>query len=174
MNRKYFAILDKSFQTSGELYYPTESLNRDFTSWVPEFFGNTITVNGKVWPKVKLQDKKYRLVFLNGCQSRELNIYFEDSITKRRISFDVIRADSDYLMKPITLTDYFLIISKRIEIVIDFSSVQGDVIMRNDAPAPYPQGNPINLVDKFTGTVMKIEIDRVTEDPPIDFNPLSE
>lgn len=77
-------------------------------------------------------------------------------------------------MKPITLTDYFLIISKRIEIVIDFSSVQGDVIMRNDAPAPYPQGNPINLVDKFTGTVMKIEIDRVTEDPPIDFNPLSE
>lgn len=70
LNRKYFAILDKSFQTNGELYYPTESLNRDFTSWVPEFFGNTMTVNGKVWPKVKLQDKKYRLVFLNGCSSR--------------------------------------------------------------------------------------------------------
>lgn len=76
VERKYFAIIDKSFNTDGSLYYPNASNSADFTSWVPEFFGNTITVNGKVWPKVALNSQIYRFVFLNGCQSRYLNIYF--------------------------------------------------------------------------------------------------
>lgn len=76
IERKYFAIADKTFRKDGSLYYPEKSQSSDFTSWIPEFFGNTITVNGKAWPKVALKPQKYRIVLLNACQSRFLNIYF--------------------------------------------------------------------------------------------------
>ena len=28
--------------------------------------------------------------------------------------------------------------------------------MKNNAPAPYPLGDPENLIDEFTGSIMKI------------------
>jgi FtsP/CotA-like multicopper oxidase with cupredoxin domain len=39
-------------------------------------------VNGKAWPKVTLSNKKYRITLLNSCQSRYLNIYFENNGNK--------------------------------------------------------------------------------------------
>ena len=74
--RRHFVIIDKSFNTDGTLFYPNQAQSSLFKSWVPQFFGNTITVNGKVWPKVNLKPKKYRIVLLNGCQSRYLDISF--------------------------------------------------------------------------------------------------
>jgi spore coat protein A len=35
-------IQDKTFYENGSLYYPDH--------WVEEFFGDTIVVNGKIWP----------------------------------------------------------------------------------------------------------------------------
>ena len=95
--RKYFVIADKSFYDNGELFYPNKSPLPDFTSWVPEFFGNTITTNGKVWPKIQLSQRIYRFVFLNACQSRYLNIRFENF--GRALPFKLIRRDADFLRK---------------------------------------------------------------------------
>lgn len=106
--------MDKSFHQNGDLYYPSRSDNVNFTSWVPEFFGNMITVNGKVWPKVRLENKKIRLVFLNGCQSRYLNLFLVDTATSKPVNFDLIRVDSDYLRKPLTLSEIFHQIAARI------------------------------------------------------------
>jgi FtsP/CotA-like multicopper oxidase with cupredoxin domain len=112
VERKYFAIVDKSFYTNGSLYYPNQALSPDFKSWVPEFFGNTITVNGKVWPQIPLSAKPYRFVFLNGCQSRYLNIYFLNNLQK--LDFQIFRRDSDYLSKPVTVKEHLLLIGGRI------------------------------------------------------------
>ena len=38
--------------------------------WNPEFFGNTIIVNGNTWPTLDVQPRRYRFRFLNGCNSR--------------------------------------------------------------------------------------------------------
>ncbi len=38
--------------------------------WNPEFFGNTIMVNGNTWPFQTVEKRRYRFRFLNGCQSR--------------------------------------------------------------------------------------------------------
>jgi hypothetical protein len=35
IERKRFAIADKSFYVDGSLYYPDKSENPGFTSWVP-------------------------------------------------------------------------------------------------------------------------------------------
>ena len=52
--RKYFAIADKTFKSDGQLFYSDGSDSSDFQYWIPEFFGNTMTVNGKVWPRIDL------------------------------------------------------------------------------------------------------------------------
>src|SRR4029450_13853604 len=36
----------------------------------PEFFGNTIVVNGRTWPFLEVEQRRYRFRFLNGCNSR--------------------------------------------------------------------------------------------------------
>jgi FtsP/CotA-like multicopper oxidase with cupredoxin domain len=95
-------------------------------------------VNGKVWPKVTLSNKKYRFIFLNSCQSRYLNIYFENN--GRRIDFEIIRRDSDFLKRPVKLQEHLLFLASRIEIVIDLSQLVGEVILKNNANAPYPMG----------------------------------
>jgi len=40
--------------------------------WNPEFFGNTMVVNGKTWPYLKVEQRRYRFRLLNGAQSRFL------------------------------------------------------------------------------------------------------
>lgn len=53
VERKHFAINDKSFNTDGSLSYPNTSFIAGFT-WVPGFSGNVMMVNGKVWPKLSV------------------------------------------------------------------------------------------------------------------------
>ena len=41
-----------------------------------EFFGDHMVVNGKIWPKMNVEPRNYRLRLLNGCDSRFLAIQF--------------------------------------------------------------------------------------------------
>ena len=85
------AIQDRSFNDDGSLFYPTAASSstapprtsrvssRTRTSrpiWNPEFFGNMIMVNGNTWPFQIVEQRRYRLRFLNGCQSRFLILDF--------------------------------------------------------------------------------------------------
>jgi hypothetical protein len=94
-NKTYFeipiAIQDRAFNADGSLFYPD---SREFFDgatasdpgfipktdlspiWNPEFFGNTIMVNGNTWPFLTVQQRRYRFRFLNGCQSRFLILDF--------------------------------------------------------------------------------------------------
>ena len=47
------AVQDRQFYADGQLYYPPE--------WVPEFFGDVALVNGKIWPKLDVEPRKYRI-----------------------------------------------------------------------------------------------------------------
>ena len=83
------AIQDRSFNTDGSLFYPDSRVFFDgivenyipegeFSPiWNPEFFGNTIMVNGNTWPFQTVEQRRYRFRFLNGCQSRFLILDFD-------------------------------------------------------------------------------------------------
>lgn len=88
-------------------------MNPEYQTWVPEFFGNTILVNGAVWPKVTLENKKYRMIILNACGARFLDLKFE-GVNGTKLPFDLLRADSDYFDKPVTVNSYFIEPSGRI------------------------------------------------------------
>ena len=60
--------------------YDTSRWDRDITkptppdpSVIPEFFGDTILVNGTVYPYVQVEKRQYRLRMLNACNARFLN-----------------------------------------------------------------------------------------------------
>lgn len=76
------AIQDRTFKADGSLFYPNtraffDGILGDYLPsgefppiWNPEFFGNTIMVNGSTWPFHTVEQRRYRFRFLNGCQSR--------------------------------------------------------------------------------------------------------
>ncbi len=54
------AIQDRSFNTDGSMWFPSEGNVPDVHPyWNPEFFGNTIMVNGKVWPNLNVDRGQY-------------------------------------------------------------------------------------------------------------------
>ena len=66
-------IQDRSFTRDGQLFY--------FKSWMPEFFGNVALVNGKVWPRLTVEPRKYRFRFLNASNARfyDLKLFESDA-----------------------------------------------------------------------------------------------
>lgn len=68
---------DKSFTESNYLYYNTTTSiqgkannQAPESEGQPEFFGNTITVNGKIWPYMNVENAVYRFRILNASSSR--------------------------------------------------------------------------------------------------------
>jgi spore coat protein A len=90
------AVQDRSFNDDGSLFYPD---SREFFDafggpyipdsdvppiWNPEFFGNTIVVNGRTWPFLEVEPRRYRFRFLNGCNSRFLILKIVDDPAAER------------------------------------------------------------------------------------------
>lgn len=77
-------IQDRSFNTDGSLFYPASRAFFDgFTGpyapesdmapiWNPEFFANAMVTNGRTWPVLSVEPRRYRFRFLNGCNARFL------------------------------------------------------------------------------------------------------
>lgn len=64
-------VTDKSFTDKGNLlYYNTTEHDSLGEGGTPEFFGNTIVVNGKVWPRQTVGRELYRYRVLNTSSSR--------------------------------------------------------------------------------------------------------
>lgn len=146
-------LQDRSFYPNGELFYPTQPGHEpppapqppppiDPTlpnpSIVPEFFGDTNLVNGKVWPFLEVEPRKYRFRILNGSNSR----FYRISLSSGQ-EFIQIGTEGGLLEKPVTLTQITLAPAERADVIVDFSNQKGQrIILTNDAPAPFPDGNP--------------------------------
>jgi len=73
-------LADRQFDVNGQLYFPDSdnpaNLNGPPSNpdkhpfWIPEFFGDVITVNGKSWPTMAVEPRRYRFRFLNGSNAR--------------------------------------------------------------------------------------------------------
>ncbi len=68
-------IQDREFDSAGQLVYPTGKV--PVNSVLPEFFGRLALVNGQAWPKLNVEQRKYRLRLLNGSDSRFYDLRFE-------------------------------------------------------------------------------------------------
>ncbi len=163
-------IQDRMFDTNGQLFWPADtaggvqsSPNPQHPYWAPDFFGDAIVVNGKAWPYLEVEPKRYRFLFINASHSRiyDLNL---------GIPMWIIATDGGYLDKPVKVDHLPITSGERYEVIIDFADHAGhNMILTNSAPAPYPNGtapDPSTL-----GRVMQFRVESAVSAPDTSYDP---
>ena len=131
-------LQDRMFDVNGQLFFPNLGINPEHPFWIPEFVGDTIVVNGKVWPFLDVQAKRYRFLFVNGSNART----YELSLAKGTPLWQ-IGTDGGYLDAPVKVDKLVLMPGERADVIIDFAGLQGQtLVMRNTGRTPYPKGAP--------------------------------
>src|SRR5207247_217067 len=59
-------------QCGRNVRYPTSNIPG--VTWIGEYFGDVMLVNGKVWPFLDVEPRMYRFRILNGCNARILSL----------------------------------------------------------------------------------------------------
>jgi spore coat protein A len=159
------AVQDRSFLPDGRIQYPE--------MWQESFFGNTILVNGKVWPYLDVDRAAYRFRILNGSTSRVYELALDPPLPMVQIA-----GDGGLLRYGIARSSVVLGPGERTEVVIDFGSpfAESSHILTNLAPAPYPNGedqNAVTNVMKFnvssaSGPRSNLALDLRKEQEPLD------
>ncbi|PAD15764.1 multicopper oxidase family protein [Shouchella clausii] len=126
-------IQDRSFNDDGSLFYPAQPANPapnlPNPSVLPFFVGNTILVNGKVWPYLQVEPRKYRFRILNGSNSRSYQLALDSEAP-----FYQIASDGGLLRRTVSLQAFDIRPAERIEVIIDFSKFEGQTItLKNNA-----------------------------------------
>jgi FtsP/CotA-like multicopper oxidase with cupredoxin domain len=170
------AIQDRAFNEDGSLFYPDTRAFFDQTAgpyipdtdispiWNPEFFGNTIMVNGNTWPFLNVEQRRYRFRFLNGCNSRFLILDFSDIPD---VEVWMVGNEGGFLTAPVNLTamsgnKLLMGPAERADVIVDFTNVPvGDYLLRNVGPDE-PFGGEVpedSVADAHTtGQIMQFRV----------------
>jgi bilirubin oxidase len=176
------AVQDRSFNPDGSLFYPASRACFDGFAgpyipvsdvppiWNPEFFGNTMVVNGRTWPVLQVEQRRYRFRWLNGCNSRFLILKIaSDPLVTRpatvAVPFWQIGTDGGFLPRPVQLTQLLMAPAERADVIVDFTGIPvgTSLYVINEGPdEPFGGGAPgtdFAPADPLTtGQVMKLEV----------------
>jgi spore coat protein A len=155
---------------------PDEALDGQMSDispqWNPEFFGNTMVVNGKTWPYLNVEQRRYRFRLLNGTQSRFLMLTMSNGMP-----FTQIGSEGGYLPEPIKLRQLLIAPAERADVIVDFTNVKRGtrIVLRNIAPdEPFGGGEPGEEFEPAdpgtTGQVMQFRV-RPATSPDISAKP---
>jgi spore coat protein A len=152
-------IQDRSFDTEGQWFFPDQGVNPDVHPfWIPEFFGDVIVVNGKSWPFMQVEQRRYRLRLLNGSNARFYRMTVSDGHP-----FWQIGTDGGFLDAPVRVETLLLAPGERADVIVDFAGASPgtQITLLNDAPAPFPDGTPVDQAT--TAQIMAFRVVAATE-----------
>jgi spore coat protein A, manganese oxidase len=126
-------IQDRMFDTNGQLLYPVNSDSySEHPFWVDMFMGDTIVVNGKAWPYLSVEPRRYRLRLLNGSNSRIYTLKLQTPSGGAGPAFWQIGTDGGLLNKPIQVSQVTIAPGERADLIVDFAGKQGaSFILKN-------------------------------------------
>ena len=183
-------LADKSFTESGYLYYNTTTTPQEFSNdktggaeGQPEFFGNTITVNGKIWPYMNVDKSLYRFRIVNASNSRFYRLALAkwkngkiDTTDNAKLSKSFIQVgteggffpDGNFPRIGNDSSALTLAPSERADVLINFSAFEPgtSLVLLNYAPdSPFGDDEliPMNedgTFDDLTNYVMLFHIDK--------------
>ena len=91
-----------------------------------EYYGNSVEVNGILWPYLSVEPRKYRFRVLNGSNARSYSLTLVDQKDQTPGPvFYQIASDGGFLEKPVVLNDLDLAPAERADLIIDFSKYAG-------------------------------------------------
>ena len=125
-----------------------------------------IMVNGNTWPFQTVEQRRYRLRFLNGCQSRFLILDFANI---PGVEVWQIGNEGGFLAAPVNLTAdngnrLLMGLAERADLIVDFTNVPvGNYVLGNVGPdEPFGGGVPAStstVADPATtGQVMQFRV----------------
>ena len=146
-NGKYevpLVLCDRHLNIDGQLSYPH--------AWMPAVFGEVPLVNGKIFPYLEVEPRKYRFRVLNAANGRTYRLSLPEGVEFRQIG-----TDQGLLPRPVAVTQVLLAPAERADLVIDFAPHRGTrVLLSDDAfrlmefrvnatPVPDPSALPAKL-----------------------------
>ncbi|GAB3790067.1 multicopper oxidase family protein [Virgibacillus kimchii] len=126
------SITDRSFNRDGSLFYPSQpddaEENFPNPSILPAFLGDAILANGKVWPYVEVEPRKYRFRILNGSNTRTYQLHLDSGDTLHQIG-----SDGGLLRRRVDMKEIGLQPAERVDVIIDFSKAEGrTIVLKNN------------------------------------------
>ncbi len=155
-------IQDRMFDTNGQWFFPSIGINPEHPFWIPEFLGDAIVVNGKTWPYLNVDPRRYRFRFLNGSNARFYSMRLMDPVSGLPgPPIWQIGTDGGLLNAPAQIAfpkELLLGPGERADVIIDFTAITPgtEFILYNSARAPYPKGAPVD--PNTTGQIMKFVV----------------
>jgi len=192
-----YAVQDRMFRNTGELFYPAFPGDPAYDEFIygegvildpnlfpnggptalAEFFGDHMVVNGVIWPKASVEQRQYRVRYLNGTDSRFMRLKLKvisggasnaaatDPAAGYELPFYVVGSDQSLCSSAHQVTEVDFMPGERLDLVIDFKTVNpGDrVIVENilgDAPYGGSLPEPADLFpDRRTDRVMAFDVE---------------
>jgi spore coat protein A len=127
-------IQDRQFNPDGTFRYPTTDIAG--ATWIGEYFGDTMLVNGKVWPFLDVEPRMYRLRILNGCNARILSLDLGGPAMWQ------IGAEGGMWDVPVPVGRLVLAPAERADVLVDFSAFPGARLVVKNHRARLPVSNP--------------------------------
>jgi len=156
-------LQDKSFDKDAQLTFPSDGVNPDIHPyWLPEFFGDVIVVNGKSWPYLRVEPRRYRFRVIDGANARFFEFHLTDP-NGEGVPMWQIGTDGGLLDAPVAVSagdpspTLVLAPGERADLIIDFAGHEGQrLTLRNTANGPYPGGDPVD--PETNGQVMQFVV----------------
>ena len=191
-------IADRQFDTQGQLLFPDGTPGDNPTGinggppnpdkhpfWIPEFFGDVITVNGKSWPFLEVEPRRYRFRFVNASNARFFQMQLmlatnHQPTTTSGPDIWQIGSDGGLMDAPVDLDrgasapHVFLAPAERADVIVDFSGQSGKSFILINGPnafAPFPSGDPPD--PRTSGQVMEFRVTRALSATDTSLNPAS-
>ena len=138
-------IQDRQFQADGKFLYPVSDIPG--VTWIGEYFGDHMLVNGKVWPYLDVEPRMYRFRVLNGCNARIMSLSFGPPMWQ-------IGAEGGLFDVPVPVRELVLTPAERADVLVNFRGLAGRTLeLRNHTPAA-----PVSTPAPALGAVMQVRV----------------
>jgi spore coat protein A len=123
-------LYDRIFDRDSQLYYPVSDDPK--SPWTAEVFGDATLVNGKLYPYLEVEPRKYRLRVLNAANQRRFLLSLANGKAAAETLLQ-IGTDQGLLPAPVPLQRVSLTPGERADLIVDFSGMAGaSPILKND------------------------------------------
>ena len=139
-------IQDRLFRPDGKFLYPVSDIPG--VTWIGEYFGDHMLVNGKVWPYLDVEPRMYRFRVLNGCNARIMSLTFGG------LPMWQIGSEGGLFDGPVPVRELVLASAERADVLIDFRGLESRTLgLRNHTPAA-----PVSAPAPPLSDVMQIRV----------------
>jgi spore coat protein A len=105
-------------------------------TWIGEYFGDVMLVNGKVWPYLEVEPRLYRFRVLNGCNARIMSLRIQGAPVWQ------IGAEGGLWDRPVPMSQVVLAPAERSDLIVDFRGLAGQTLLMSNSTPAAPVSTP--------------------------------